>query len=302
MEVRMAGPPYQSQIDAAEEVAQKAELEQQQAGQKAATEVVAERTARDQHQARVETDLNAASKRSQASPGRQDGAPPPLARLDALNEARTLDGKPARPSSRIEALQNARTAMATREGDSRGLQPRGAPVPSDMDFTARRTYNFRQSRTRTADGGPAIQAEATATPEPSTISTLPDDARRAAESKQMIREQWHRFGKDVAYMKAYLRKHGHYPPDQYDDPQKGTVTVKNTMDPQYSYTSADYHLNQAQADGAREQKEAGVEKSDRSLVKTARLKITENTDKSQGRGAWVPGHRGHGKGGQSIGE
>lgn len=420
----MAGPPYQPLIDAAKESAEKAALEKQQIaarnaaepeklaqalnpyhamnadGQKAAAELDADRTARDQHQARVEADFNIVSKQSVAPPERQAEAQPSLTRLDALYEARTPDGEPTRPPSRVEALQNARDAVAKGEDANRGMQPPGTPAPGGMTFTAKRTYDFRRSHTKPTDGSQSAEqaqqnsAQAAAAPvridalyntrppkidpAPSTrffealdamqppgspwptavplmskrtydlISkgvydfsrprtktpdgnqvaradaiiaacqpTIHDEASRAAEAKRVTEhwrehgdhpdrakwavqeKQWRRKdmmqrGKDVAYTKAYFNKHGHYPPDQYDDPEKGIVTIKNSMDPEPAYSNRDYT--------PKEQTDSRVEKSDRFIVKTAKLQITERTDKSAGRGVWVPGQGGRSKGGRGIGE
>lgn len=57
-----------------------------------------------------------------------------------------------------------------------------------------------------------------------------------------------------------------------------------------------------QAQEAQAQTDARVEKSDRYVVKTAKLQITENSEKTLGSGAWTPGRGGRGKGGRSLGE
>ena len=426
----MAGPPYQPLIDAAKESAQKAALEKQQTaaqnaaepeklaqalnpyhamnvdGQKAAAELGAERTARDQHQARVEADFNVVSKQSLAPPERQIGAQPSLTRLNALYEARTPEGEPTRPPSQVDALQNARDAMAKGEDANRDMQSPGAPAPGGMTFTAKRTYDFRRSHTKPSEGGrPAEQSQQisgqagaapvriealynalppkidplpssrfrealdamqppgspwptaaplmskrtydliskgvydfsrprTKTPDGSQVAradaiiaacqpTIHDEASRAAEAKR-VTEHWREHGehpdrarwsveekqlrrkdmmqrgKDVAFTKAYFNKHGHYPPDQYDDPEKGIVTIK--VEPEHAYSNRDYPPKESQSEGTREQKDSRTEKSDRFIVKTAKLQITERTDKSLGRGVWVPGQGGRSKGGRGIGE
>ncbi len=57
-----------------------------------------------------------------------------------------------------------------------------------------------------------------------------------------------------------------------------------------------------QAQEAQAQTDARVEKSDRYVVKTAKLQITESSEKTLGSGAWTPGRGGRGKGGMSLGE